>query len=346
MFHLLFSVSNPAYLFESGHPMINSRYILHEAQQAHHFSLPPHLALASVTSVPATTAGLSHRIGILYEGADADVVLWDSHPLRLGATPVNVWIDGIMQIPVPSKMGGEGKAVIGKDKEGPEWRKVPEVPNWDIEREKAVQWEGLPPLDGRKEIGKVVFRNVKEVWTRGKDGAIEEAFSASSELGRGMATVVVENGKIVCVGSAETCTESTDASDDVDLHAGSISPGLMSYGSPLGLEEIAGEPSTGGGELYNAFTENLPNILNDVAGVVRAMDALMFGTRNALSVALFTVYLLVSNNNVCPIEPPTVQESHRERHPWQSPVVQVLESSLVSRLPSAQAPHMQWNGEP
>ena len=60
--------------------------------------LSPQLALASVTSVPASAAGLSHRIGILREGADADVVLWDSHPLQLGATSRKVWIDGILQV--------------------------------------------------------------------------------------------------------------------------------------------------------------------------------------------------------------------------------------------------------
>lgn len=68
----------------------------------------------------------------------------------------------------------------------------------------------------------------------------------------------------------------------VDLHGGSISPGLMSYGSPLGLEEIAGEASTGDGRPYNAFAANVPNILDDPGAIMRAMDALMFGTRNAL----------------------------------------------------------------
>jgi hypothetical protein len=30
-------------------------------------------------------------------GFDADVVVWDSHPLSLGSTPQEVWIDGIPQ---------------------------------------------------------------------------------------------------------------------------------------------------------------------------------------------------------------------------------------------------------
>jgi hypothetical protein len=240
------------------------------------------LALASVTSVPAAAAGLSHRIGILREGADADVVLWDSHPLQLGATPVKVWIDGILQIPVPGSEGGHsGDVVVGKGKEGPEWREVPYVPDWDEERKNAVKWEGLPPLEGRKVQGRVVFRNVREVWTRTSDGGIAELLA--SDAGGEMATVVVERGKILCAGNATSCRATAAAErDTVNLHGGSISPGLMSFGSPLGLEEIAGEPSTGDGGLYNAFTADVPRILGDAGGLVRALDGLQFGTRNAL----------------------------------------------------------------
>lgn len=261
---------------KTDHPVINSRYLIYEAQQAHHFSLPANLALASVTSTPAAIAGLSHRIGVLKEGADADVVMWDSHPLQLGATPVKVWIDGVPQIPVRSKTGKENKVEVGKGKESDEWRQVPDVPNWDKEREEAIQWDGLPPLRGRSNGDKVVFTNVKQIWKKAVNGSIEQIYSALADLG----AVVVENGKITCTGVL--CLSSADASDTIDLHGGSISPGLMSYGSPLGLEEIAGETSTGDGEPLDAFKTNIPNILDDSGGVLRAMDALMFGTRNAL----------------------------------------------------------------
>ncbi|KAF8897691.1 carbohydrate esterase family 9 protein [Infundibulicybe gibba] len=271
-------------VMKSDHPVINSRYLIHEAQQAHHFSLPRHLALASVTSVPAAAAGLAHRIGRLVEGADADVVLWDSHPLQLGATPVHVWIDGIMQIPVPLTEK-DGKVIVGKGKEGDEWKRAPTVPNWDRERADAIKWQGLPPLQGRQASGRVVFRNVRDVWTRRPGGIIEQVFSASSAKGKGdgFTTVIVQNGGIVCMGEAPCNMNNVEIFDTVDLHGGSLSPGLMSYGSRLGTEEIAGEPSTGDGKLLDAFTTSVPRILGDVGGIVRAMDALMFGTRNALT---------------------------------------------------------------
>lgn len=83
---------------KSDHPVLDSRYLLFEAQQAHHYGLSASLALASITTAPAKTAGMSHRVGSIKLNYDADIVLWDSHPLSLGATPLQVYIDGIVQL--------------------------------------------------------------------------------------------------------------------------------------------------------------------------------------------------------------------------------------------------------
>ncbi|KAG6831393.1 hypothetical protein H0H92_010995 [Tricholoma furcatifolium] len=266
-------------IMKSDHPVINSRHLLYEAQQAHYFGLSASLSLASVTSTPANIAGLSHRIGFLKEGADADVVLWDSHPLQLGATPVKVWIDGILQIPVPSKTDEPTNVEVGKGKEDEEWRRVPQVPNWDKERERALKWDGLPPLLSKPIKDRVVFANVKAVWKREFNGNVAAVFTSpnAGELG----VVVVENGQIVCM--APSCSADAKVSNVIDLRGGAISPGFMTYGSPLGLEEIAGELSTGDGIPYDAFSRNIPDILDDSGGIVRAMDALMFQTRDALN---------------------------------------------------------------
>jgi hypothetical protein len=273
-------------LTKSDHPVINSRYLLYEAQQAHYFGLPPHLALAAVTSTPAGAAGLSHRIGIVDEGFDADIVLWDSHPLQLGATPVKVWVDGILQIPVPSKTGEDDYIEIGTGKEDSEWRQVPNIPNWDKERKQTIAWEGLPPLEGRKSDDSILFTNVKEVWQHSRDGGIEQSFAArpdhsDSDLqNNGLGNVLVSRGKVICIG--HSCTDVRGDAVTKDLRGGAISPGIMTFGSPLGLEEIASEPSTTDGETYDAFKRDVPKILDDAGAVVRAMDGLTFGTRNAL----------------------------------------------------------------
>jgi hypothetical protein len=62
---------------------------------------------------------------------------------------------------------------------------------------------------------------------------------------------------------------------------------MLRIGSPLGIEEIAGEPSTGDGALYDPFLGDVPKIMGDAAGTVRAADTLQFGTRNALCVILY-----------------------------------------------------------
>jgi hypothetical protein len=54
--------------FKSDHPVLNSRHLVYEAQQAHYYGLPDNLALAAVTSTPATVMGQDHRIGFIKPG--------------------------------------------------------------------------------------------------------------------------------------------------------------------------------------------------------------------------------------------------------------------------------------
>lgn len=68
-------------------------------------------------------------------------------------------------------------------------------------------------------------------------------------------------------------------------HAFSIlfySPGLLSYGSRLGLVHIAGEATTQDGEVFDILTDKVPSVLGRNAAVIRAVDGLQFTTRDAL----------------------------------------------------------------
>ena len=256
--------------------MLNGRYLLYEAQEAYHYGLPLELALASVTTAPAAVAGLSHRLGSLGPGMDADVVLWDSHPMQLGSTPVAVWIDGIVQ-----PLGKEAGVLVGKGKEAPEWREPPNVRDWQRERQEAILWDGLPPLTVDQNSQAVVFTNVSTVLIRGTEG-LEHLFRPSAQDdARGV--VIVDSGKIICAGVDNTCNSLvTNGAKLVDLEGGSIAPAFISFGSNLGLQEIAYEPSTGDGLLFNAFEKDVPIVLRDPGGIVQAVDGLQFQTRNAL----------------------------------------------------------------
>ncbi|KAH8116655.1 composite domain of metallo-dependent hydrolase [Phellopilus nigrolimitatus] len=211
-------------VMKSDHPVLNSRYLLYEAQQAHYYGLPENVAMASVTTTPAQAMGMDHRIGFIKEGYDADLVVWDSHPLALGATPK---------------------------------QKVPKTPNFDDEAADAVKYDGLPPLAPEKSIaGTVVFLNVKRK----------------------------RRGKVACMGNQSTCASFLEAPGChvVDLKGGAISPGLISFGSPLGLEEIHGEASTRDGSVYDPLEETIPNVVSGEGTLIRAVDGLQFATRNAL----------------------------------------------------------------
>ena len=67
--------------------------------------------------------------------------------------------------------------------------------------EEVLRWEGLPPLEGERKRGVVVFTHVRELWT--KDALRPESTistkRAKREFGEGFGVVIVEGGHIVCI---------------------------------------------------------------------------------------------------------------------------------------------------
>ncbi|KAJ6577401.1 carbohydrate esterase family 9 protein [Mycena capillaripes] len=255
-------------LMKSDHPVLNSRHLVYEAQQAHFYGLPENLAIASVITNPAEVMGMGHRLGYVKEGWDADLVIWDSHPLALGATPVQVFIDGIPQL--------ENAHVAKKPKS---FQHPPSVPDFDREAKAAVKHDGLPPLEPITiKVRPVVFVNVRSVFTPDASGDIQQLFLATDDSALG--TVVAEDGHITCFGVCST--NFTDATV-VDLEGGSISHGLVSFGAPLGLEHIQAEDSTSDGAIYDPLSGNgVPEIVGGDGAIIRAVDGLLFQTRDAL----------------------------------------------------------------
>ena len=81
--------------------------------------------------------------------------------------------------------------------------------------------------------------------------------------------VQVDDVDLVCGGG--------DVDEFVDLEGGSLAPGLTSYGSSLGLEEIIIEPSTNDGDVFDPLAdENLPSVLGKDTAIIRAVDDLQF----------------------------------------------------------------------
>ncbi|KAI0062927.1 composite domain of metallo-dependent hydrolase [Artomyces pyxidatus] len=251
----------------SDHPAIVSRYLVHEAQVAHHYGLPTYLALSAVTTTAAGVLGLDHRIGFLKIGYDADVVIWDSHPLALGATPRQVFIDGIPQIEKPY-----GWAKLAES------QSAPKTPDYDAEAAEALKHDGLPPLQefSATTADRVVFANVSSVWVRNEDGV--EELTGAKDLG----FVTVEGGRIVGTGKDAAYVEalSQPSTHLVDLQGGSIAPAIVSTGTSLGLQEISMEASTTDGAVFDPLQDDASSILGNT--LIRAVDGLQFATRDAL----------------------------------------------------------------
>ncbi|KAL5535125.1 hypothetical protein ACEPAF_3219 [Sanghuangporus sanghuang] len=260
-------------VMKSDHPVINSRYLIYEAQQAHYYGLSDNLALASVTSTPARIMGMDHRIGYIRTSFDADLVLWDSHPLALGATPRQVFIDGIAQF----------DETFAPPAVKPEvFQKTPQTPDFDKETEEAVTFDGLPPLEPDKSVSEpVIFTNITSLITRAPSEEMNVVlFESNSFEKRGV--LISRAGKVTCAGSRDSCPQFLRDTDAVivDLKGGAITPGLISIGSNLGLEEIQGEVSTTDGPVADPLHKDIPSILGDRL-LIRAVDGLQFATRNA-----------------------------------------------------------------
>lgn len=193
--------------------------------------------------------------------------------MALGATPVQVFVDGIPQI---------WESVIVPKPQS--FQNAPKVPNFDDEAKKAVEYEGLPDLSIARGTVKAntVFTNVNSMHII-QNGVVQQLFSLQEAAEN--ATVIIREGSVVCYGAQDTCATYVDNSDEniiMDLEGGSIAPGLVSYGCGLGLEDIILEPSTNDGLIFDPLNKDPPRVIGGSTSLIRAVDGLQFGTRHAL----------------------------------------------------------------
>jgi imidazolonepropionase-like amidohydrolase len=76
------------------HPVIEQRWLIHEAAKTVRHGMSEAEALAAVTLNPAWMLGLDGRVGSVEVGKDADVVVWSEHPFHIGAKVDALFIDG------------------------------------------------------------------------------------------------------------------------------------------------------------------------------------------------------------------------------------------------------------
>ncbi|KAK8204792.1 amidohydrolase [Phyllosticta capitalensis] len=200
-------------VYVSDNPVLNSQHLLFEAAKAYRYGLPYHAALAGVTSAPAELLGLGERIGKIKPGFDADVVVWDNDPLSVGATPVQVWIDGVAQY--------EDPYILQKPKSGP----------MDPKTES-------PKANGQSfETGLVAFTGITKILIPGLEDAFEVTEGTPQSL-------VVVNGTITCIGECHSEISTMKTEEVINLENGYLSPSFTLLGSSLGLNEIDAEDDT------------------------------------------------------------------------------------------------------
>jgi hypothetical protein len=234
--------------------VLNAQHLLYEAQIGHHYGLDEDLAIASLTSVPAKALGLDHRIGYARVGYDADIVLWDFHPLALGAAPIQVFVDGIQLFDEKSAEKKLGKKV--EIQQPPSQRPYNET-------------EALNPDIRVNNLAKADFvaTGIKQAYIRG--GTDLDSITATSE---GL-TMVVRDGQITCL--ASTCPEEMEAAVNRGvqlrhLENGYVLPGLTLLSPSHGLVEIEAEKSTRDGILDNSKNPA------ESGNVIYAKDGLTF----------------------------------------------------------------------
>ncbi|KAI1280232.1 amidohydrolase [Xylaria sp. FL0933] len=238
-------------IYVSDNPVLNAQHVVFEAAKAFGYGLPYHVALASVTIAPAERLGLGKRLGKVKPGYDADIVVWDSDPLSVGATPVQVWIDGTAQYENP------------------------------IELEKPFESHFVIPED--IQITKEDSQSISNLIITGVSKSFVLKTPATSDEQTRNLTAVVSNGKITCLG---VCAEEIQTAQDggartISLANGYITKPFTAFGSLIGLNAIDAEDATDNGGSPDVFSRGIDGLALDTKklhyahkyGVTRAISS-------------------------------------------------------------------------
>ncbi|KAL3452023.1 hypothetical protein BJX65DRAFT_320790 [Aspergillus insuetus] len=217
-----------------------AKYLLDQASVSHSFGLPAVEALKAVTSIPAESIYQGHRIGYVRPGYDADIVIWNDHPLQVGATPVEVFIDGR-----PLFQGLDnavGQTATGSfDKESG----VSAAPAVRPFLEPEEQSEICSRI--RESQGPVLLTGIQKALVDHPTIETDDNGQEHTEL----LVYLINSSGDSCISIKSTCLADYHPSSsnitEIPLKNGYITPGLIAFGSNLGIQDIPSEPSSGDG---------------------------------------------------------------------------------------------------
>jgi imidazolonepropionase-like amidohydrolase len=231
-----------AYKSDHVQEMTSAKYLLFQAAIAHSFGLPELKALQSVTSVPAKSLEQDHRIGYAKAGYDADLVVWDSHPLSVGATPLQVFVDGRATLDAKAVKESMSNVQVKNDQTDPQPRIRPLVGD-----------------DTKASMCATVTQTSSNVVITGIRRSYLGDINAGIETKDNNMTMVIKAGKVVCFDTFDNCAISKQDNAIIHLRNGHALPGLTAVSQALGLEEIAGEKSTSDGPVSTKLDPTNPD---------------------------------------------------------------------------------------
>ncbi|KAI1744879.1 amidohydrolase [Xylaria scruposa] len=237
-------------IYVSDNPVLNAQHVVFEAAKAYDYGLPYHAALASVTTAPAERLGFEKRLGKIKPGFDADIVVWDTDPLSVGATPVQIWIDGTAQYESPVEL--------------------PKATDARVDISKIIQTTKETPVP----ISHLIITGISKSFI-GVNPATE-----GHE--RQNLTAVVLNGRVTCLGTCtgEIQTAQTSGAHILDLENGYITRPFTAFGSLVGLNAIDAETATDNGGSPDVFSRGVDGLALDTK---KLHYALKYGVTRAIS---------------------------------------------------------------
>lgn len=235
-----------AYKSDHGSEDLSAQYLLLQSAVAHSFGLPADKALQAVTSIPAKAIDLDNRIGYARPGYDADIVVWDSHPLAVGAVPKQVYIDGVATLDAAKVEESLAHVVVKQGNDAPRDAGKPAA-------------RAVLPAEDRKMFCASSRKTGQAFVVTGISKAFLNEFPAllsraDGELPTDNLTLVIDNGEVVCLGEDSSCRSAAaqltqNDMVSVQLANGHLTRGLTTVTSALGIAEIGMSPETGDGEL-------------------------------------------------------------------------------------------------
>lgn len=157
-------------------------------------------------------------------------MIWDDHPLQVGATPTQVFIDG--------------RPVLKNNDNTHEWT----TEKSDSGKPEAPQIRPSLEIGQKEDICTKVQQVGSRILFTGIQKVLVDTHGPSTSPTNDL-VMLVEDGQVKCLDKRSSCLcgEIQENTQHIALKNGHVLPGLVAFGNKLGIQSIPPEPTTGDG---------------------------------------------------------------------------------------------------